>query len=170
MHNSRLLESINIVTGTPPTDGNSSFTSDYISLKNYSGCLVVVTKAAGTSGDDISLQLYQATDVAATGEKALTCIRNVYSKVGTQTSTGAWTRTDMTATADYDTAALTTGGVEGLFVLDVRGSDLDADNGFDCITFKNDGADLGNACNMTVHYILYGANYPQKLPTTAIVD
>lgn len=168
--NTNLLENIDIVVGVPPADFNSDQAGDYVSLKNYDGCLVVVTKAAGTAGDDISLQLYQATDVSGTSEKALSAIRAVYYKVGTQTAVGAFTKLAMSATADYDTAALTTGGVQGLFVVNVRASDLDVDNNFDCLCFKNDGTDLSSACNGTVHYILYGARYPGVVPVAAITD
>lgn len=177
MVNTRLLESIDIVVGVPPADINGDQTGDYVSLKNYDGCLVVVTKAAGTAGDDISLQLYQATAVAGTGEKALNCIRRIYYKIGTQTGVNTFSSIAVTtATGDVDTVSvngstdLAADSVQALFVLDVRASDLDVDNGFDCLCFKNDGTDVGNSTYATVHYILYGARYPQATPVSAIID
>ena len=85
MINTRLLESIDIVSGTTPADLDSAATVDWVSLKNYDGCLVLLTMAAGTAGSDPSIILVQATDVAGTSSKALNCIRRLYYKVGTQT-------------------------------------------------------------------------------------
>ena len=170
--NTRLLESIDIVAGLVPQDFNTSATSDYICLKNYEGVLVYFTKAAGTAGDDPSLQLYQASDVSGTGEKALT-FDNLYSKIGTQTGVNIWTKQTITATADLDLQTPTdfvADNVEASFVIDVRAATLDVSNGFDCLCFKNDGADIGNTSLAAVIFILYGARYPSPIPLTAITN
>jgi len=61
----RLLENIQIVSAfAPGTDINSDAEGDWVSLKNYDGCLVVLHKAAGTAGDDPSIKMQQATVVA----------------------------------------------------------------------------------------------------------
>lgn len=137
----------------------------------------MVTKAAGTAGDDLSLQLFQATDVSGAGEKPLAAIRKVYYKVGTQTGVSTFGAVAVSpASADVDTVSVNgatdLGGdsVQALFVFDVRASDLDVDNGFDCVRFNNDGTDVANAVYGTVHYILYNARYPQATPLSAIVD
>jgi len=172
--NTRLLESINIVVGTPPADFNSDQNGDYVSLKGYDGCLVVVTKAAGTAGDDFVLKLTQATAVAGTSDKALN-INHVYAKVGTQTGVSTFTKYSGTAASSVDTVSafgtdLAADSVEALFVIDVRANDLDVDNGFDCIRYVHEGDDVGNSTYATVHYILYGARYPQPSPIAAITD
>lgn len=174
MFNTRLLESINIVGAFPPADMNTDKDGDYVSLKNYDGCLVVVHKAAGTAGDDISIKLDQATDVAGTGTKALT-FNHLYAKVGTQTGVGTFTKYTFTATDDLDTVSvggtdLLADDVEALFVVDIRACDLDVTNGFDCFRLTIEGDDLGNACIGAALYILYGARYPSATPLSAIAD
>jgi hypothetical protein len=172
--NTRLLESINIVTAFPPADMNTDKDGDYVSLKNYDGCLVVIHKAAGTAGDDISIKLDQATAVAGTATKALT-FNHLYAKVGTATTVGTFTKYTFTATDDLDTVSvggtdLLADDVEALFVVDVRASDLDVSNGFDCFRVTIEGDDLGNACIGAGFYLLYNARYPGPTPLTAITD
>lgn len=175
MVNGHFLNFFEVVTGVGPSDFNSDQAGDYVSLKNYEGCLVVVQKEAGTAGDDISLQMFQATDVAATAEKALT-FSEIWHKIGTQTSVQAWTRVALaTATADLDTVSvngtdLGSDSVAAMFAIDIKASQLDVTNGFDCICFKNDGTDVGNATKAAVLYILYNSRYPDALPKTAIID
>jgi hypothetical protein len=175
--NTRLLESIDIVVGTPPADLDSAATVDWVSLKNYDGCLVVLAMGAGTAGSDPSIILLQATAVAGTSSKALNCIRRLYYKVGTQTSVSTFSSLAITtATGDIDTVSvngsvdLAADAAECLFVVDVRTSDLDVDNGFDCLGFTWDDADIGAAKYGTILYIPYGARYPQATPKTAITD
>jgi hypothetical protein len=93
-----LLETIHPVTAFSPVDLNSDAAGDYISLKNYKGVLIVIQKAAGTAGDDISIALDQATDVSGTGSKALT-FTTLYHKVGTLTAISQFTKSTFTATA-----------------------------------------------------------------------
>ncbi len=173
--NTRLLESIDIVVGAAPADFNSAATVDWVSLKNYDGCLVVLVKAAGTAGDDPSIILTQATDVSGTSSKALSAIRRIYYKVGTQTGVTTFSSIAVTtATADVDTVSvngatdLAADSVEALFVVDIRASDLDVDNGFDCISYTWDDADVGNTAYATILFIPYGARYPGPTPQTAI--
>lgn len=172
--NTRLLESIDLVTAFSPADVNTDADGDYISLKNYDGCLVVVQKAAGTAGDDISLKLDQATAVAGTSTKALN-FTTLYAKVGTQTAVSTFTKYTFTATDDLDTVSvggtdLEADSVAALFVIDVRASDLDVSNGFDCFRLTIEGDDLGNSCLASALYIPYGARYPQATPVTAITN
>jgi hypothetical protein len=171
--NTRLLESINLVVAAAPADFNSAVTVDWISLKNYDGCLIVVIKAAGTAGDDFSLQTVQATDVAGTGSKALT-FKTWYHKIGTQTGVGTFTKvTESTATSDLDLGTPTdyaADSVQAMFVIDIRASDLDVDGGFDCISYTHDDADVGSTALATILFIPYGARYAQASPLTAIAD
>ena len=188
MINTRALESMDIVAGCIEADFNADVTTDIVSLKNYDGCLVVITKPAGTGGDDITLALKQCSAVAGTGSKALN-IASFYAKVGTQTGVATFTRYDLTTPGTVDTHAVTgtkytgdTGGSavssldltsdvsEAMFVIDVRASDLDVANGFDCINYFNDGTKVGNAMLANVTFLLYGARYPSRIPLTSITD
>lgn len=174
----RLLENIQIVSAfAPGTDINSDASGDWVSLKNYDGCLVMFHKAAGTAGDDPSIALNQATDVAGTGSKALT-FNHIYHKIGATalSAIGTFTKIALTtATADLDLVSvnsvdLLTDVGETLIVVDVRASDLDVDNSFDCIQLFIEGDDLSNATNAAAYYILYGARYPDETGLTAIAD
>lgn len=176
MFNINLLEQINIVPAYPPADHNTDKDGDWVSLKNYSGCLVVLHKAAGTAGDDFVLKLEQATDVAATGAKALN-ISRFWAKVGATalTGVGTFTKYSGTAAATIDTVSafgtdLAADTGEALIVIDVRASDLDVTNGFDCIHYVHEGDDVGNATIASCLYILYGASYPGASPVSAIDD
>lgn len=173
MLNTLLLESIEIVSAFHQ-DMNADADGDWVSLKNYHRCGILISKEAGTAGDDISIKLQQATDVAGTSAKALTFNR-LYAKVGTQSTVETWTKYTFTATDDLDTASvggtdLLADDVAALFYVDIRAEDLDVDNGFDCIRVTVEGDDLSNSCEGCGVYILYPARQPGATPLTAITD
>lgn len=173
----RLLEHIDIVTAFPPSDINSDADGDWVSLKNYEGCLVVFHKAAGTAGDDPSIRLRQATDVAGTSAKALN-FKHIYHKIGATalSAISTFTRIDLTtATDDLDLVSvngsdLLTDVGESLIVVDVRADSLDVSGGFDCVQLLIEGDDLSNSTYADAFYLLYGARYPGPTPLTAISD
>lgn len=174
--NTRLLESIQIVTAFPPSDINTDATGDWVSLKNYDGCLVVFHKAAGTAGDDPSLLMQQATDVAGTSAKALN-FTTLYAKVGATALSAIGTFTKYTFTATNDLDLVSVGGTdiladvgETLCVLDIRASDLDVAGGFDCIQLSIEGDDIGNSTYADAFYLLYGARFPDPTSLSAIAD
>lgn len=173
----RLLESIQMVTAwVPGTDLNTDAAGDWVSLKGYDGCLVCIHKEAGTAGDDMTITLNQATAVAGTGTKALT-FSHLYAKVGATALTGIGTFTKYSGTAVSTLDTVTAFGTdllsdvgESLFVVDVRASDLDVSNAFDCLQVTSEGDDIGNATKSAAWYILYGARYPQATAISAIID
>lgn len=178
MFNTDLMENINIVSAFPAgTDINTDADGDWVSLKNYDGCLVVFKKAAGTAGDDPSIKLQQATDVSGTGAKALT-FNHIYHKIGATalTTIGTFTKVELsTATDDLDLVSvnstdLLTDVGETQIVVNIRASDLDVDNGFDCLRLQIEGDDLSNATLATADYILYNSRYPGATPKSAIAD
>jgi len=174
MFNTRLLESVQLVLAAPPADFNSAVTVDWISLKNYDGCLVVWLKAVGTAGDDWSLQLNQATAVAGTSSKALTFTDWYYKAAVDIATVGTFTKvTQATATADLDLGTPTDylqDVMQAIYVIDVKASQLDVANGFDCIAATFDDTDCGSTSLGAILYIPYGARYPQASPLTAIAD
>jgi hypothetical protein len=176
MINTRLLESINIVTAFPPADLDTDRVGDWVSLKNYDGCLIVIHKAAGSAGDDMSILLEQATDVSGTSAKALN-VTHLYAKIGATalTATSQFTKYTGSATNDIDTVSVFGTDVAGdsneaCFVLDIRASDLDVSGGFDCLRWSSEGDDLGAAAIGASFYLLYGARYPQAIPLGSITD
>lgn len=178
MMNTDLMESINIVSAfAPGTDINTDAEGDWVSIKNYDGCLVVFHKAAGTAGDDPSIALNQATAVAGTGSKALT-FNHIYHKIGATalSAIGTFTKVDLaTPTADLDLVSvngsdLLTDVGESLIVVNVRASDLDVDNGFDCLQLVIEGDDVGNATLAAAYYVLYNCRFPGNPTPSAIAD
>jgi hypothetical protein len=173
-----LMEQIQIVSAwVPGTDINTDATGDWVSMKNFDGCLVVFHKAAGTAGDDPSIVLNQATDVSGTGSKALT-FNHIYHKIGATalSAIGTFTRVDLTtATADLDLVSVNSADLladvgETIIVVNVRASDLDVDNSFDCLQLTVEGDDVGNATLSAAYYILYNARQAGNPVPSAIAD
>lgn len=172
------MEQMNIVSAfAPGTDINTDASGDWVSLKGYAGCLVVFHKAAGTAGDDPSIKLQQATAVAGTSAKALN-FNHIYHKIGATalSAIGRHTKVELTTPTDdldlvsVNSVDLLTDVGETLIVVNVRASDLDVDNGFDCINLEIEGDDIGNATLAAAYYVLYGARYPQVSTESAIAD
>jgi hypothetical protein len=173
-----IMEQIQIVSAfSPGTDINTDADGDWVSLKNFDGCVVLFHKAAGTAGDDPSIKLQQATDVSGTGAKALTFNR-IYHKVGATalSAVGTFTMVKLaTATDDLDLVSVNSADLladvgEALIAVNVRASDLDVDNSFDCLRLQIEGDDIGNATLAAAYYILYNARQAGNPVPSAIAD
>jgi len=154
--NRRMLEEINIQAVMLPVDLNDGATTgDYVSLKNYGKCLVVLIAGDGTAGSDVDVLLYQATNVAGDDAKVLNCLETgrIFTKEGAAalTSAGTWTK-ETQATADEAWDPEDSGEVCLIWGFEVFASDLDGDNGFDCI--RADVTDPGAAKIGVALYIL----------------
>lgn len=168
MHlNSLLAETAQIVPAIIPVDlSTAANNGDWVSLKNFDRCTIVVFKAAGTAGDDPVITLRQAQDVSGTGAKALNFTRVDY-KTGTLTAVGAYTTATQAAANTYTDAA--SAEVQGLFLVEVQSENLDTNNGFDCLQVQipDVGANAQLGCAL---YILRGARYQGAGLPSAIVD
>lgn len=145
--------------GTP-----SSASPAYVSLKNWSHITFLVSVLNGSTVTGSAITLKQATDVAATGTKALAftkAYRNI-DLAATDTVT-EFAVSSNTFTTD------TTNSKRLLYVIEVDASRLDLDNDFDCVAIG-----LGNAANTTVSvsYILSGGRDSGDIlvQPSAIVD
>lgn len=160
--NVQLAEQVKIVTGLPPSTPSTS-TPDYVSLKGYYRCAVVISVLNGTTVTGSAITLKQASAVANTGEKAL-----AFSTMKANTDCAASDAlTDTTVTSNTFTTG-TTNSKQLLYVIDVKDTDLDVANSFDCIR-----AGTGDAANTTlsVMYYLYPAKFAKSDPRpSAIVD
>lgn len=161
--NRRLSEVVKFVTGLAPIAPSSSV-PDYVSLKGYEGCtiLVLVDNGATVTGSDITVKQAQA--VANTGEKAL-----AFDRMLANVDTGAADTLVETAVASNTFTTNNTDNKNLLYVLDVRADQLDINNGFDCIRLGT-----GNSTNavLGVIYALWPAKYaksPSPTPS-AILD
>lgn len=153
-------ECCQFVMGHEPVASNAiADTSDWVSLENAQGCLIVVSEYTGGGDTDSVLTVHESTD--GTGTTAIT--------------TGAefpiWVNTD---TAASDALVRQTDGLgytidataakNQLVVFDIRARDLTP--GCKWIQLGQSG---GNASNIiSVTYILYGLRYGQATPPTAI--
>ena len=162
--NSKLLERVQIVPAQAagPADINGAgVTGDYVSLKNYDRVLILIYAGDGSAGGDLTVDIYQATDVSGTDAKVLNALETgrIYTKQNASSfaAVGQWTK-ETQATADEEYTDATSGEQVNLWALEVMASDLDVDNGFDC--FRADLADPGAAKVVGMLYVLYGASYP----------
>ncbi len=163
-----ILETGQLVADIIPVDTQTGANAgDWVSMKWYQRCLCVLYKAAGVAGDDPVFKLQQATVVAGSDAKDL-LFTEIYSKVGTQSTTGTFTKVTQAAATSYtDTVSAE---AQAIIAVDVRWDMLDIDNGFCCINLSiadtgSAGAQLGCA-----FYLLYGAREAKATTASAIID
>lgn len=166
MTNRHFLETADIVSGIVPINLGSARTGDTITMKNYGRCTIVFFKAAGSASEDPTITVEQATSIAPSNAKALTFTR-IFTKQGTLTSTGTWTKTTQSAAGTYTNT--TASENEAIWVIDILAEDLDADNGFDCLRVTI--ADAGSVNQLgAVLYILTEPRYAVEGGLSAIAN
>jgi hypothetical protein len=166
----RLVENSQIVSGFLPVDlKTGANTGDYVCLKHYGHCAVVFFKNAGTAGDDPTITILQATDVAnsLSDAKALT-FTTIYTKQDTVlTAISEFTKNTQTAANTYTDA--TSAEDAAIWVIEFDAADLDVANGFDCLSASV--ADIGTNVQVgCLLYILTEPKYAQATPPDAITD
>jgi hypothetical protein len=159
--NAMLIEQCKIVSGFGPAAASTS-TSDFVSMKGYDRCCVIISTLNGTTVTGSAITLNQATDVANTSGKALG-----FSTQYANVDTGAADGLTETAVTSNTFTTNTTNSKSLINVIEVKATDLDVANGFDCFAVK-----LATSANTThtVTFILYPAKYAKTTPLTAIVD
>lgn len=165
IQNATFAEVFQVCAGFGPVDMSAAANNgDWVSMKNYNRCAIIVFKAAGTAGDTPTVTLTQATDVSGTSSKALNFTR-VDVKSGTLTSVGTYTTVTQSAGNTYAGTA----NAAGIYIIEIRSEDLDVANGFDCIQASI--PDVGaNAQLGSCLYVLYGPRYTYGGLKSAIVD
>lgn len=157
---SLLVENGQLVSGFVPVDMSAGANDgDWIILDKFRHVAIIFFKAAGTAGDDPTLTLEQATDVAGAGAKALN-FTDIYRKQGAAlTSIGQWTKTTQTASATFTDA--TSAEVQAIWVVEFDASDLDVANDF--VAIRARVADVGAAAQVgALLYVLSEARYGAK--------
>lgn len=157
----RLIDKCQIEAGAVPIDTTgAAVTGDYVSMKDYSHLTITIMQGAWAGGTP-AVTLLQASDVAATGEKALAFTKRWTKVAGTGT-----TYTETTVSSNTFNLPATANTIN---VLEIDAADLDADNGFDCVRvgIASPGA---NADLVAVHYVLSGARYPSASIADPKVD
>lgn len=153
---------IDIVVGFRPVDlQTGANTGDWISLKNASGVLVLFHSTIGTAGDDPTLNINQATSTAGAGSKDLsipTTNRTYKKQAATDlTGTGTWSDAD-TDISSGNWTNTDSAEQEALVAVWIDASDLDVDNGFDCINATV--ADVGGNAQLGACYYILIPTYP----------
>jgi hypothetical protein len=138
-----------VLSNTTP----SSTTPRRLCMKGYHRCTFVITALNATTVTGSAITLKQATDVtnSASDEKAVSfsvALRNV--DRGAADVLSSFTVSSDTFTTDA------TNSKELQYIIEVKNSDLDIDNGFDCLRIGT-----GNAVATTVSVvaILWSARY-----------
>jgi len=153
-----ILEEITLVEGWPIVDLKTGANSgDYVSMKEYGRVLIVLAASAGAAGEPPTIAFAQATDVAGTSSKALTITGTGYSKSAATdlSGTGNFTATAITAASTF--SADTDGSKDKLWCVEIRSTQLDVNNGFDCI--RATVADVGATAQLG--YLLYILGEPR---------
>lgn len=166
--NSILVERAQIVPAFLPVDINGAAqTGDWVSLKNFQKCTILLIGAAGSSGTDVTMTVQQATDVSGTGAKALNFTRiDAKEAASSLTAVGQFTTTTQSAANTYTTT--NNEQLAQVYAVTINAEDMDLDNDFDCL---NVSVNAGNAAKVMVGlYILEGAKFGTDPLPSAIAN
>ena len=163
-----LVEQSQIVQGVVPVDlAAGANDGDWVSLKGYGRCAVIVQKAVGVAAQDPTLTMEQATAVAGTGAKALTFERIDVKQAVDILTIGQFTKVTQAAAATYTEG--TSGESQAVWVVEFNAEDLDVEGGFDCLRARI--ADPGATAQLgSILYVLLDPVYSGAAPISAIVD
>ncbi len=159
--NAKLVEQAKVVWGFGPAVASTS-QADFVSLKNYERCCIIIQSLNSTTVTGSAITLGQATSVANGSGKALG-FSFQYANLDVA-ATDTFVETAVTSNTFTTTAV---NSKTSLYAIEVKATDLDINNGFDCLTVN-----LATSANTThsVTYILYPAKFAKATPPTAITD
>ena len=163
--NALLIEQAKFVQGLGPVAPSSS-TPDFVTMKNASRCTVLISVRNGVGPVGSAITITQATDVSNTSGKTLafdTAYRSINTGPGGNTDVlSSFTVSSNTFTTDNATA-----NSDNLYAIEIKETDLDINNGFDCIRVNT-----GNSTNATlaVLYVLWPQKYGKTSLPSAIAD
>lgn len=160
MSGPRFCQNFTIAEGFLPVDMQTAANNgDWFSMKQYNHLAIVFFGAVGTAGDDPTLTVTQATDVAGTGAKALNFTDVMVKQAATNLQgTGQFTHVTQTAANTYTSATAAEQAL--IWVVEVDAADLDVDNNFFFV--RGAVADVGGNPQLgCMLYIGCEARYPQ---------
>lgn len=141
----------------PKNYTGAAATAKYVSLKGYHRITIIIQTGAWAGGT-AAVTINQATDVSATGAKAL-----AFTKYWTDDAlAGTLVETACASTFNLDTA-------NSLYVIEVDASTLDLANLFDCLTVAIASPGANNDFYGVV-YALTEPRYAQATPPSPLVD
>ncbi len=155
-----LLDKGKIVTGVAPVALTAD--GDFVSLKGYQKCTIVISIDNATSVTGTAVTVDQAQDVSATGVKALG-----FSYQWANADAAASDTLVKTAVTSDTFTTSTTNNKNLLHVIEIDADDLDTNNNFDCIRVGCASAANSVGC---VIYHLHCPRYAPTIATSAITD
>ncbi len=152
-----LRHQVNIVTAILPKDiTGAAQTGQWISMKYYSHCTIVITQAAWAGGTP-AVTLIQAQDVQGTAPKPL----GFTARYQQASNTGA---TGYVESAVINNTFNLPATPNQNHLIEIDAATLDVDNGYDCLQL-NIASPAANADLLSAVYILSGARYADtKMP------
>jgi hypothetical protein len=161
--NALLIEQAKVVTAVAPVVPSST-TPDYVSLKHFERCTIVICIKNATTVTGSAITVKQATAVAGTGEKALSFTK-AYRNIDTAAAGGDVLTEFAVASDTFTTDA--TNSKDLLYVIEVDVSQMDYKNGFDCLRL---GTGNGTATTVSAVYVLWPGKYQKVASPSAILD
>lgn len=161
--NALFIEQAKPVIGLDPVVPSTS-TPDYVSLRGYPRCTIIVLVKNATTVTGSAITVKQATAVAGTSEKAV-AFTKAYRNIDTAAA-GGDALAEFAVTSDTFTTD-STNSKNLMYVIEVTEDMLDVAGGFDCIRA---GTGDATAATVTVLYILWPAKYAKAVPPAAITD
>lgn len=123
-------------------------TGDWVCMKGYGRCAIILIKEPGTAGSDPTLTFLQASSVAGSNSKALNVTDIRKKQAATDlTAVGTYTKSTSASPASNDTFSTNTwtnsdlAEQSAIVIADFKAEDLDIANGFDCLSLTI--ADVG---------------------------
>ncbi len=154
-----LIEDGKIIWACAPANyTGAGNTPKYISLKNYNR-LTILIQTGAWAGGTAAVTLTQATDVSASGEKAL----GFAYQYNDAAASGTLVKTAVTSDT-FNLAA-----ANKVYVVEIDADELDVAGGFDCVAcaIATPGA---NNDYYGVTYVLSGNRHHAATPPTALTD
>lgn len=173
MFNKHPLELLDAHVVARQQDANSDFSATRINAALYDKVMFLISKPAGSAGDDLSLKFLQADAASGGNSKAINFDRIFYKLDGA----AQWTELELAAeTNDLDTGATGVTGSEDLagdtvaaeFAVIFRNDQLDGQNGYKFIEYVNEGDDVSNALLVNVTAIPVMPRYSGKIPLSPV--
>lgn len=150
-----------LIEAMPNATDAAGRTGDWVNLKNYALCYVIVSVTQGNAAT-IAISINQATAVAGTSSKVITNTVPIWSNLSTAATDTLVART---AAVNYTTDA---GVANKQVIFQVDPSSLDLANGFDCIAVVTGASNVANLTS--AQYLLVGPRYGGATPPSAIID
>jgi len=158
----QLVQKMKIISGLNPLDSTGAAANgDYISLKNSHHVTIIIKWGVSLVATQ-AITLTQATSVAGAGAKALSFTKTWVN--ADTTSSDAFVKTTVTSDT-YDKTAAS----QQIHVIEIDASQLDVENGFDCIrvNLESPGA---NATLQDITYIASRLRHASTNPNAQITD